>query len=460
MTMNYLILRSVAVVLGAWLMVAGCGRAKAEKDAKAAAAAPPPPAVVVTQVVQRDAPIMREFVARTEAVPTVEIRARVPGVLEQVRFREGSLVNKGEVLFVIQQEEYKASVQAARAQLAKAQADLVRARDASIIARSRAQLEQAKADLGKTEQDVARYRPLAQEKAIPQQDLDTAISRQQAASANVDASEAALKDTVLQQRTAIQLAEAAVESAKASVTQAELNLGYTTVESPIAGIIGKLNVDRGNLVGKGEATLLATVSALDPMFVDFSINEADYLRVVKRAPWVARGEVRRDVPPALELILADGTTSPHKGRYVFVDRAIDLKTGTIQVRAEFPNPEKTLRPGQFGRVRLVYEDVPNAILVPQIAVQELQGAKTVLVVGDGDKVAQRTVTLGDTYKDFYLITNGLKPGERVIVEGIQKARPGMQVKAELKSDGIPQAPAAAVQQLPAASPATKSSGEK
>ena len=457
--MNYLVFRSVAIVLGAWLMVGGCGRAKAEKDAKAAAA-PPPPAVVVVQVVQRNAPIMREFVARTEAVPTVEIRARVPGVLEQVRFREGSLVNKGEVLFVIQQAEYKASVQAADALLAKAQADLSRARDASIIDRSRANLEQAKADLGKARNDVARYRPLAQEKAIPQQDLDTAISSEQAAAAKVDAYEAALKDTVLQQRTAIQLAEASVESAKASLIQAKLNLSYTTVESPVAGIIGKLNVDQGNLVGKGEATLLATVSALDPMFVDFSITEADYLRVVKRAPWVARGEVRRDVPPALELILADGTTSPHKGRYVFVDRAIDVKTGTIQVRAEFPNPEKTLRPGQFGRVRLVYEDVPNAILVPQIAVQELQGAKTVLVVGDGDKVAQRTVTLGDTYKDYYLISNGLKPGERVIVEGIQKARPGMQVKAELKTDGIPPAPAAAVQQLPAASPATKSSSSE
>src|SRR5439155_692766 len=189
-------------------------------------------------VVQRDAPILREFVARTEAVPTVEIRARVAGVLEQVRFREGSEVKQGQGLFVIQQEEYRAAVQGARAQLAKAQADLTRAHDVSII-------------------------------------------------------------------------------------------------------------DRGNLVGRGEATLLATVSAVDPMFVDFSLTEADYVRVVKRAPWVARGELRRDVPPALELILADGTMSPHKGRYVFVDRAIDVKTGTIHVRAEFANPERTLRPGQF-----------------------------------------------------------------------------------------------------------------
>jgi len=449
-------LRSLlAVVLGAWLFVAGCDRARSAK----AATPPVAPAVVVSQVVQRDAPILREFVARTEAVPTVEIRARVAGVLEQVRFREGSEVKQGQVLFVIQQEEYRAAVQGARAQLAKAQADLTRAHDVSIIDRGRAQLDQAKAELGKTRQDVARYRPLAQEQAIPQQDLDTAISREQAAAANVEAATASLKDTVLNQRTAILLAEAAVEAAKAAVIRADLDLGYTVVEAPISGIISKLAVDRGNLVGRGEATLLATVSAVDPMFVDFSLTEADYMRVVKRAPWVARGELRRDVPPALELILADGTMSPHKGRYVFVDRAIDLKTGTIHVRAEFANPERTLRPGQFGRVRLVADDVPNAILVPQLAVQELQGAKTVFVVGDGDKVAQRTVALGDVYQDFYIVTAGLKPGERVIVDGIQKARPGMQVKATLKSDAVAPAPPAAAA-APAASPATKANGER
>src|SRR5438034_4694466 len=129
------------------------------------------------------------------------------------------------------------------------------------------------------------------------------------------------------------------------------------------------------------------------MFVAFSVTEADYMRVVKRAPWVARGELRRDIPPALELVLADGTTSPHKGRYVFVDRAVDVKTGTIQVRAEFPNPERTIRPGQFGRVRLVADDVPNAVLVPQLAAQELQGATTLLALGAGDKAPHRPVTV-------------------------------------------------------------------
>jgi RND family efflux transporter MFP subunit len=398
---------------------------------------------VVAPVVQRDVPLIRDFVARTEAVPTVEIRARVGGVLEQVKFREGSEVEEGQILFVVQQAEYKAALQAARAQLAKAEADLTRARDTSVVDRGRANLDQAKAELGKVQQDVARYRPLAEAQAIPQQDLDTALSRELAGAAGVEAASAALKDTVLGQRTAIQLAEAAVESGKASVIQAELNLAYTVIKSPISGIISKLSVDTGNLVGKAEPTLLATVSAVDPMYVDFAVTEADYLRLVKRLPGLGRGQIRRDAPARLELVVADSSTFPHKGRPVFVDRAIDVKTGTIAVRAEFPNPQRVLRPGQFGRVRAITEDVPNAVLVPQLAVTELQGIKTVFVVGEGDKVAARTVTLGDATDDFYIVTAGVKPGERVIVDGIQKVRPGMQVKAESKASA------------PAASPVTK-----
>jgi len=443
-------------LVGAALLVAftACerGDAKASKQAEA-----PIPTVLVVEVPQRTVQVGADFVARTEAVPTVEIRARISGVLEHVRFREGSEVKKGQVLFVIQQAEYSAALQSARAQLAKAEADLLRAKDTSVVERQRAQLDQAKADLGKNQADVARYRPLVKEQAIPQQDLDTALSREEAARAGVQAAEAALKDSVLSQRTAIQLAEAAVESGKASVTQADLNLQYTTIESPISGIVSKLSVDVGNLVGKGDPTLLATVSSINPIFADFSLTEADYLRLVKRIPTLGRGEVARNQRPTLDLILADGSVFPQKGIPIFVDRAIDQKTGTIQVRAEFPNPQWVLRPGQFGRVRAVTEEVPNAILVPQVAVQELQGAKTVLVVGEGDKVVQRTVTLREPYQDFYIVTAGLKPGERVIVEGLQKARPGMQVKPELKAagDGKPapaQSPAAPP---PAPAPASK-----
>jgi len=314
---------------------------------------------------------------------------------------------------------------------------------------------------------VARYRPLVEQQAIPKQDLDTALSREQASAAAVQAAEATLKDAILAQRTAIQLAEAAVDSGKASVTQAALNVDYTTVESPINGIISKLNVDTGNLVGKGEPTLLATVSSIDPMYVDFAITEADYLRFVKRIPGLGRGEVPKDRAPSLELILADGSVFPQKGRPVFVDRAIDQKTGTIQVRAEFPNPQRVLRPGQFGRVRAVTEEVSDAILVPQMAVQDLQGAKTVMVVGDDNKVAMRTVTLRQPYQDFYIVSTGVKPGERVIVEGLQKVRPGVEVKAELRpvqpsapATAAPAGPAGASPPAPAAPPAAPAAKPK
>ncbi|HSE95370.1 MAG TPA: efflux RND transporter periplasmic adaptor subunit [Methylomirabilota bacterium] len=448
----------LACVAGVLLLVFGsaCDREGGGKESKAAPAEPTP-TVIVAEIPQQTVQVSGEFVARTEAVPTVEIRARVSGMLEQVRFREGSEVKQGQVLFVIQQEEYKAALQSARAQLAKAQADLLRSKDVSVVDRAKARVDEAKADLGRTRQDVARYRPLAEQRAIPQQDLDTAVSKEQVAAAAVEGADAALKDTGLNQRTAIQLAEAAVESAKAGVTQADLNLKYTVVETPIAGIVGKLNVDRGNLVGKGDATSLATVSAVDPMFVDFSVAEADYLRLVKRVPALGRGELKRDGPAGFELVLADGTTFGHKGRAVFVDRAIDQKTGTIQVRAEFPNPERMLRSGQFGRVRVVTDEVADAVLVPQVAVTELQGAKTVLVVGEGEKVALRTVTLGEAYQRYYIVTAGLKAGERVIVEGIQKARPGSKVKAELRpftdgQAGAGQAPA------PVPTPAAKPGG--
>ncbi|PYN92155.1 MAG: efflux transporter periplasmic adaptor subunit, partial [Candidatus Rokuibacteriota bacterium] len=197
-----------------------------------------------------------------------------------------------------------------------------------------------------------------------------------------------------------------------------------------------------------------------PIFVDFAISEADLLRLVKRVPGLGRGEVPPDRAPTLDLILADGSVFPHKGRAIFIDRAIDLKTGTIQVRAEFPNPDRMLRPGQFGRVRAVTEEVPDAILVPQIAVQELQGAKTVLVVEEGDKVALRTVTPRESYGQFYIVSTGLKPGERVIVEGIQKARPGMQVKPELRADSDGKPPVAPPPVAPPqpAPPAAKSKG--
>lgn len=424
---------------------AGCGRGDAAKAAPAALTE-----VVVATIEQRPVALVREYTARTEAAPTVEIRARISGVLEEVHFKEGTEAKQGQVLFTLQKEEYRAALETARAQLAKAQADLTRARDISIIDRARATLAQRQADLEKARADVARYRPLVEARAIPQQDLDTSLSSEKVAVAAVDAAAAALKDSELSQRTQIQLAEAAVESGKASVIQADLNLGYTTIRTPITGIIGKVAVDRGNLVGKSEPTLLATVSAVDPIFVDFSISEADYLRLSSRVQLDPQGRPRGQQVP-LDLFLVGDKALPQKGFVTFVDRAVDGKTGTIAVRASFPNPDKVIRPGQFARVRGVVENRADAVVVPQIALQEQQGAKVAMVVEAGDKVAYRPVVVDELVGDVYIVKSGLKAGERVVVEGVQKVRPGMQVKAVTKPADAPAAAPAA----PAAKPAAK-----
>jgi membrane fusion protein (multidrug efflux system) len=434
---------------------AGCGRGDAAK-----AAPPAPPEVGVIQVEQRSVALVRDYTARTEAVPTVEIRARISGVLEQVHFKEGTEATQGQVLFTLQQEEYKAALETAKAQLAKAQADLTRARDVSIIDRARATLAQRQADLEKSRADVARYRPLVEARAIPQQDLDTSVSAEKVSVAAVDAAAAALKDAELSQRTQIQLAEAAVESGKAAVIQAELNLGYTVIRTPITGIIGKVLVDRGNLVGKAEPTLLATVSSVDPIYVDFSISEADYLRlIVSKIQLDPAGRARGQQVP-LELFLVGDKPLPQKGFVVFVDRAVDPKTGTIAVRASFPNPDKVIRPGQFARVRGVIENRADAVVVPQLALQEQQGAKVAVVVEAGEKVAFRQVAVDELVGDVYIVKSGLKAGERVVVEGVQKVRPGMQVKAVPKGADAPSAtpadkPAAAPAATPAPKPAAK-----
>jgi membrane fusion protein (multidrug efflux system) len=394
--------------------------------------------VVVAEVQQRPVEIKRDFVARTQGIPTVDVRARVAGVLENVLYKEGTEVKQGQVLFELQREEYAAALESARAQLAKAQADLTRARDTSVVDRARATLEQRKADREKAQRDVARYKPLAEARAIPQQDLDTAQSQEKVALAGVDVAEANLRDTELAQRTQIQLAEAAVMSAKSGVTQAELNLGYTKIAAPISGIIGKINVDPGNLVGKADPTLLTTISAVDPIYVEFPVAEPDYLKLAPRARADAQGRDRA-TDSQLELYLADDTRFPQRGHFVFVGRAFETKTGTINMQASFPNPTRVLRPGQFARVRAIVDRVPNAVLVSQLAVQEQQGDKVVYVVDEGNKVAFRPVSLGDRVDDFYIVSKGLKSGERVIVEGVQKVRPGMQVRIEARSatDGAP-----------------------
>ena len=274
--------------------------------------------------------------------------------------------------------------------------------------------------MNKTDQDVTRLKPLAEQQAVPQQDYDNALAAQQGARADVEGRKAALNTSKVNQTASLQQAQAQLEAARASVAQADLNIEFCNVTSPIDGIAGTRQVAPGNLVGQGEATLLTTVSNVNPMRVYVSVSEREYLMYSRlRASKKLRGG-----GADLELILADGTIFPHHGHVIIADRAVDLKTGTLNLISEFPNPNALLRPGQFGRVRFAATVAENAVLVPQKAVTEMQSAKIVYVVGPENKVQLRSIALGDRVGEDFIVTEGLKPGEKIIVEGIGKVRPG------------------------------------
>ncbi len=402
------------------LVLSGCGNKEAAKKAEGAGGPAVP--VVVGTVEQKTVPVYSELTARTDANDSVEIRARVKAYLQAQHFQEGTMVKKGQPLFTLDKREYEAQMMQAKAQLAKAEADLIQAKERTVVDVAAANLEVANAQLNKTDQDVNRLKPLAEAQAVPQQDYDNALASQRAARADVQARTASLNTAKVNQAAAIQQATAAVESAKAAVMQAGLNIEYCNLVSPIDGIVGTRQVAPGNLVGQGEATLLTTVSNVNPMRVYVAISEREYLQYFKE-----RAQGKRPGSAELELILADGSVFPHKGRVTIADRAVDAKTGTLSIVAEFPNPTQLLRPGQFGRVRLAATVVENALLVPQKAVTEIQSAKVVYVVSPENKVQLRTVMLGDRVDANYIVTEGLKAGEKIIVEGVQKVRPGSTV---------------------------------
>jgi membrane fusion protein (multidrug efflux system) len=355
------------------LLIAACGRQEGP-----APPPPAPPAVVVSPVPAATVPLYREYVARTEARETVEIRSRVDGYLEKVLFTEGSRVKAGQLIFVIDQRPLKAALQEARGSLAQAQASLNKAR-----------------------KDVARLQPLVAESAAPQVDLDNAES-------------------------AVEFSLASIEKAKAAVAAAELNLKFSEIHAPISGIIGKQELTAGNLVSR-DRTLLTSISAWDPMRAVFSISEGDYLRL-GREPRADNPFIPQKDAAPFELILADGAVYPLRGSLSFLERALDLTTGTLNVYVSFPNPDRLLRPGLFGRVRTAVKAKPDTLLVPQRSVQVIQGVSSVLVVDQDDSVALRVVALGERFQDFFIVTEGLKPGERVVVEGVQKAIPGRKVR--------------------------------
>ena len=422
---------SVAVSILASSLIASMG---CKSKTAQSAAQPPPPTVVVAPVSQKTVPIYSEYVGQTRADDTVELRARVEGVLQKVYFREGAPVRKGQLLFTIDKRPFQAALQSARAFTAKAVSDLAQAQQRTDVLKAQAELADAQAVLTRADQDVARLAPLAKEKAVTEQDLDAAIAAQKSARASVDARRANLTNLEAAVKYTIERARAEVSAANARVIQAELELGYCDIYSPINGIIGFLQVDEGNLVGRGDATLLATVSASDPLLVNFNVSEIEYLKLTDPETAGQRaGQLRFD------LLLSDESVHPHQGAFRVLDRTVDPQTGTMKVEATFPNPGSYLRPGQFARVRVAVEQKENAILVPQRAVQDLQGAKTVMVVDQDNKVAIRTVKLGDKVDKEVVVLDGLNAGERVIVEGMQKVRPGSQVNPQVADVPTPTA---------------------
>jgi membrane fusion protein, multidrug efflux system len=342
--------------------------------------APPPPQVSVIEVKPTAVTVYDEYVAQTQAPHTIEIRSQVTGLLERQEFADGMRVRKGDLLYVIDQRPFQASLAQARASLAQAEANLVNA-----------------------QQNLARQQRLISQKAVSQQDYDTAVAQERAGTATVQAQ-------------------------RALVRNAELNLEFTTLRAPREGFMSSSLVKPGALI-TAQQTLLTTLYSSDPMWVNFAISEGKLFELQKRLKRPP-GE-RLDQAPPFRLRLADGSEYPIPGKLDFVDATLDQKSGTLQVRVSVPNPERALRPGLFVRVIVPAFENPNAIRVPQQAVQELQGLKTVYVVGPGDNVDARQITANHRLANDWVVEDGLKPGERIVVEGTGKLRPGITVKPVL-----------------------------
>jgi membrane fusion protein (multidrug efflux system) len=396
--------------------------------------APPLAPVVVVTARRADVPVFAEYVGRTAPDLVVEIRARVEGLLEEAAFAEGREVAKGQVLFRIERTRYEAEVEKARAALANAETEHDIAVQQVSLLRAKADLAQGQAALVKARRDTERVRPLAEVRALSAQELDAAVAAEDSAAALVEALKATVRNTEISTDGAIRRAQAAIRGAKAAVTDAELLLSYTTIVSPIDGLIGRRLVDVGSLVGKGEATHLATVSALDPMRVTFGVPEETYLEVTRRGG--SGGGRKIASAMTYELVLADGAKYAHTGSYLFAERTLDVATGTLPLVVAFPNPERLLRPELFGRVRVQLDERKDAVVIPQRALQMLQGTRIVYVVGTGDLVSARTVTLAERVGRDVVVTSGLDGGERVIVEGHQRARPGSRVATSHEAPAV------------------------
>jgi len=355
--------------------------------------------VGVMAPVPRDVPVYGEFVGRTDAKETVEIRARVEGFLKKRLFEEGSMVKAGDVLFEIESRQYDEAIK-------RAQADL----------------DRQQALLAKAAIDLTRFESLFKQRAISRDEYDTKVTNQ--------------KDLAAQ-----------AERAKAELETARRDLSYTKVTAPISGRIGRSLVKPGALVGKGENTLLAEISSTDPIYVDFNISEREYLILVKDMV-EAEKQGKAAERARLTLILADDTVYPHPGEADMADRAVDSKTGTLPVRAFFSNPDGILKPGQFAKIKALVDTITGALCVPRQAVLDIQGVKTLYVAGKDGTVEAKSVTLGPVVDDLVAVLKGLAPADAVIVEGGQKVRPG----AKVAPMPVAPAPTGTVTPSPAAAP--------
>jgi RND family efflux transporter MFP subunit len=350
-----------------------------------------PTDVEVVQVEQKDVPIFGEWIGTLDGFTNADVRAEVTGYLMRQGYQEGAFVKKGQLLFEIDPRPFQAALDQAQGQLAQA----------------KAQLATAEAVQVRTQLDVEKYTPLVKVQAASQQDLDNSVQNNLAAKASVENAKALIKTD-----------EAAVETAR-------INLDFTRLIAPIDGIAGQAQLQVGALVNLGSGPV-TSVSTVDPIKVYFTVGEPQYLAWRKRFP-TETSRLAADKNLRLELILADGSTYAHEGTFYFADRQVNESTGAIRIAGLFPNPANILRPGGYGKVRAVIRVQPDALLVPQRAVSELQGSYQVAVVDNENKVGIRTVTVGDRVGNEWIIADGVKPGERVIAEGVQKVRPGMRV---------------------------------
>jgi membrane fusion protein (multidrug efflux system) len=347
--------------------------------------------VLVTQVEQKDVPIYGEWIGTLDGFTNADVRAQVTGYILRQGYQEGAFVKKGQLLFEIDPRPFQAALDQAEGQLAQAQAILAN----------------TQAVQGRTQLDVERYTPLAKEQAASQQDLDNAVQNNLAAKATVAT------------------AEAQIKTDKAAVETAKINLDFTRLTAPIDGIAGQAQLQVGALVNLSSGPV-TSVSTVDPIKVYFTVGEPQYLAWRKRFPTESTRQAA-DKNLHLELILADGSTYPLEGTFYFADRQVNVGTGAIRIAGLFPNPGNVLRPGGYGKVRAAIRLQQGALLVPQRAVSELQGGYQVAVVDDQNKVSIRSVKVGDPVGNQWVITEGLRPGERVVAEGVQKVRAGMSV---------------------------------